>query len=294
MFTLKDTKKENTDEMSVNTLSLPLHPQQEIREIDMDQIVVNPYQPRKQFAQEDLEELAASLLSVGFIHPPTVRPSHVENTYEIISGERRFRAAQLAGFKKIPVVIRHSSHSVSAQAALIENIQRVDLNPIEIAQAMRNLMIQCHFTQDDLAKQVGKKRSTVANYLRLLTLPKGIQHSLNQGELSMGHAKVILSIEGEDKQMLLHDMIVRDGLTVRQTEEAALKIAEKVKKQTFIYTNRDFYLEFLAEKIQRKLGTKVTIQSKGQGGKVSIDYYSLDDLDRLLDIFGIQEESGTK
>lgn len=288
MLIFKDTQKEElTDEDEAST-SFSFAQRQEILEIEIGQIVVNPYQPRKQFSQDELEELAASLRSVGLIHPPVVRPAQEENKYEIISGERRFRAAQLAGFQKIPVVLRQSSANISAQAALIENIQRVDLNPLEIAQAMRNLMIQCRFTQDDLSKQMGKKRSTIANYLRLLSLPLAIQQSLTQGELTMGHAKVILSLEGEEKQMQLHDLIVREGLTVRQTEEAAIKIANKEKKQPIVYTNRDFYLEFLAEKVQRKLGTKVAIQSKGQGGRLSIDYYSLDDLDRLLTLFGIE------
>lgn len=273
-------------------------PIEELKEVFIRQILVNPYQPRRHFSQSELEELAASIKTVGIIHPPTVRlinPEEENPVYEIISGERRFRAAQIAGLTKIPVVIRRSDHHLSAQAALIENIQRVDLNPIEIAKALRDLIQQFHLNQDTLAQQIGKKRSTVANYLRLLSLPKNIQDSVSSDTITMGHAKAILSLEGSDKQNLLHELILRDDLTVRETEEKALNIAEKLKKQPPVYISRDFYLEQLAEKIQEKLGTKVTIQGKGpikgngkgKGGRITIDYYNLDDLDRVLNVFGV-------
>lgn len=261
----------------------------EVREIEVNKIVVNPFQPRRHFAQADLEELAVSIQAVGLIHPPVVRPHDSDDTFELVSGERRFRASQLAGLTKIPVIIRRSSNSISAQTALIENIQRVDLNPIEIAKALRSLVEQFGFNQDDLSMRIGKKRSTVANYLRLLTLPKNIQDSILRGEVTMGHAKAILSLEGFEKQNLLHELILRDELNVRDTEEAALRIAEKAKKKILIPTTRDFYLEQLAEKIQQKLGTKVTIQGRGKRGKIYIDYYNLDDLDRLLSIFGVDQ-----
>lgn len=259
----------------------------EVREIEVHKIMVNPFQPRRHFAQADLEELAESIRAVGLIHPPVVRPRDTEDTFELVSGERRFRASQLAGLTKIPVIVRRSSNSVSAQAALIENIQRVDLNPIEIAKALKSLIEQFGFNQDDLSLRIGKKRSTVANYLRLLTLPKNIQDSVLKGTITMGHAKAILALEGFEKQNLLHELILRDDLSVRETEEASLRIAEKAKKKVLIPTTRDFYLEQLAEKIQGKLGTKVTIQGRGKRGKIYIDYYSLDDLDRLLSILGV-------
>lgn len=259
----------------------------EVCEIEVHKIDVNPFQPRRHFAHADLEELASSIVAVGLIHPPVVRPKN-DGTYELISGERRFRAAQLAGLSKIPVLVRSSSNSISAQAALIENIQRVDLNPIEVAQALRSLIEQFGFNQDDLAQRIGKKRSTVANYLRLLSLPKNIQESVTNETISMGHAKAILSLQGFEKQNLLHELIMRDDLTVREAEEAALRIAEKAKKQTLVYATRDFYLEQLAERIQQKLGTKVMIQGKGKRGRICIDYYNLDDLDRLLALFGVE------
>jgi ParB family transcriptional regulator, chromosome partitioning protein len=263
--------------------------EEELKEVLIEQIQVNPYQPRRQFAQEDLEELALSIRSVGLIHPPTVRQINFETgLYEIVSGERRFRASQLAGLKKIPVLVRRSSHSLSAQAALIENIQRVDLNPIEIAKALRSLIEEFKFNQDELAQRIGKKRSTVANYLRLLGLPKKIQDSVVDGSITMGHAKAILSLEDFDKQHLLYEIVIRDALNVRETEEAAQRIGEKAKKKGLVYVNRDIYLEQLAEKIQEKLGTKVMIQGKGKRGRMTIDYYNLDDLDRLLLLLGVE------
>ena len=160
----------------------------EIKEIDLDQIIVNPYQPRRHFSLEELEELASSIQMVGLIHPPVVRPKE-RDMFELVSGERRFRAAQLAGLKKIHVLVRSSSNSLSAQAALIENIQRVDLNPIEIAKALKSLIEQFNFQQEELAARVGKKRSTVANYLRLLGLPKNIQDSVSQEMIQHGSCK---------------------------------------------------------------------------------------------------------
>ncbi len=263
---------------------------EELVEVSLNRIRVNPYQPRRSFVQEELEELAQSIRSVGLIHPPVVRPVPDSDLFEIISGERRCRAAQLAGLKKLMVLVRPFSQSHSAEAALIENIQRVDLNPLEIAKAMRELIGQFGFQQDELAVRLGKKRSTVANYLRLLSLPKDIQDSVSNGSISMGHAKAILSLEGFEKQNLLHEIVLRDQLTVRETEEAALRLAEKTKRPPVVDKNRDFFIEHLCEKMQRRLGTKVSIQALhgSKRGKIVIDYYNLDDLDRLLALFGIE------
>lgn len=258
---------------------------EEMRNIPLDLIVVNPFQPRRYFSEESLRELSQSIQTIGLIHPPAVRPRQ-DGTFELISGERRFRACQLAGFKTIPVVVRESSHAASAQAALIENIQRVDLNPLEIAKALRGLIEQFGFDQEEVAMRIGKKRSTVSGYLRLLSLPKGIQDGIASELITMGHAKAILSLEGFDKQNLLYGIITRDDLSVREAEEAAARISQKAKKQKLVYANRDFYLEQVAEKMQKKLGTKVFIQGKGKRGRVSIDYYSLDDLDRLIGLLG--------
>lgn len=261
----------------------------EIREIPIGDITINPFQPRREFAEEELQELAASISAVGLIHPPAVKLKEDGKTYELISGERRWRASRLAGLQTISVVVRQSSLSHSAQAALIENVQRVDLNPIEIAIALRRLVDEFGLNQEELAQRIGKKRSTIANYLRLLTLPKYIQNSVIKGTITMGHAKAILSLVPFEQQQLLFELIIRDGLTVRQAEESALRISEKGKRKQLLPVTRDFHLEQLAEKAQQSLGTKVFIQSSGKKGKIVIDYYSYDDLDRLLAIFGINE-----
>jgi ParB family transcriptional regulator, chromosome partitioning protein len=262
--------------------------QEELKHVPLTHILVNPYQPRREFKSEDLEELAQSIRAVGILHPPLVRPLPDSNLYELVSGERRFRAAQLADLSTIPVYIRKTCYSISAQSALIENIQRVDLNPLEIAKALKRLMAEFGFTQDHLAKQIGKKRSTVANYLRLLTLPQMIQNSVSKDCITMGHAKAILALDREDKQVLLHELILRDDLTVREAEQAAIRIGEKAKKQQLNYVSRDFYIEELEGKIRERLGTKVSIHGRGKRGQISINYYSLDDLDRLLTIFGVR------
>lgn len=274
---------------------MKLEQPEELKEVSIEKILINQFQPRRHFCQEELKELAASIRAVGLIHPPTVRPSEDGMMYEIIAGERRFRAAQLAGMNKIPVIIRHTAHHLSAEAALIENIQRVDLNPMEIAKALRKLMEQFGLHQEALALRIGKKRSTVANYLRLLALPKNIQESLFSNAITMGHAKAILSLDSEDRQNLLHELILRDNLNVRQVEEIAKRMSEKGKKsldkdneiEKEIDKVEDVHLKFLAERMQERLGTKVVIHGKGEQGKVSIDYYNLDDLDRVLRILGL-------
>jgi ParB family chromosome partitioning protein len=254
--------------------SKPTQPQEErIIEVEIEKIVVNPDQPRRIFSHEELDELAESLKSVGLIHPPTVRLIDDGDRFEIISGERRFRAAKLAGFKKILVHVRSTSKCLSAQAALIENVQRVDLNPLEIALSLQSLIHQFGFTQEQLARQIGKKRSTVANYLRLLTLPKAIQETISSGEISMGHAKVILSLEGTQKQFQLYEKIVQDNLSVRQTEDAAAKIVQQNNQQTFGFHKNDVHLEDIIQRLQEKFGTKVNIQGNTKKGRISIEYF---------------------
>lgn len=267
-----------------------LSSQDELKHVPLGLILVNPYQPRRDFNQEELEALAQSIRAVGIIHPPLVRPLPYSVNYELISGERRFRAAQLAKLETIPVYIRNTDYSTSAQAALIENIQRVELNPMEIAKALKKLIIEFSFSQEQLARQIGKKRSTISNYLRLLSLPQIIQESISKNFVSMGHAKAILALTQEDKQVLLHELILRDDLSVREAEKAAARIGEKARKQELNYVPRDFHLEQIADKIRERLGTQVAIQSRGKRGRISIDYYNLDDLDRLLAIFGVKHE----
>ncbi|MCB1118625.1 MAG: ParB/RepB/Spo0J family partition protein [Chlamydiia bacterium] len=246
-------------------------------EIEVDAVVANPHQPRKHFQIEDLEELAASIQQVGIIHPPVVRQGKELGTYELLSGERRLRAAKLAGLKRIPVIVETCSVAHSAEAALIENIQRVDLNPLEIAASIRQLMVTFDLTQEMVAKKVGKKRSTVANYLRLLQSPKELKDHLLKGSISMGHVKVLLSVEPESVQLNLLRRIVKEGLSVRQMEKMLKGKGTKVKP-------RDVHLEDLQEKLQNHFGTKVTCTK----GSISLSYYTLDDLERILQLIGIE------
>lgn len=260
---------------------------EELKEVDVAAIGINPYQPRRHFAKEDLEELSLSIKAVGLLHPPVVRQV-APNSYELISGERRYRALQMTGLKKIPVIIRSSSSSHSAQAALIENVQRVDLNPMEIANSLSRLMREFDYSQEDLALKIGKKRSTIANYLRLLTLPSPIQESIRLNTISMGHAKAILALEKGKQQEVLHEIILRDQLSVRKAEEMAHKM--QVKREAPRGVEGNVQLERLGEELQRKLGTKVVIQGGYDRGRITIDYYSLEELELILKGLGWEAE----
>lgn len=257
----------------------------EILELDLDLVEVNPFQPRKQFSQEELEDLAGSIVSVGLIHPPTVRAIH-GGRYELVSGERRLRASRLAGLTRIPVIVKKATTQTSAEAALIENIQRVDLNPLEIAYALKRLIDEYKFSQEELAQRIGKKRSTIANYLRLLFLPPAIQTSLKNDVITMGHAKAILSVEEIDRQLTLHDWIIQNNLSVRATEEAAKKLIQPDKCRM---KEINPFVVHLTRKVEEKCGVRCQIKEDDGKGSISLDFYSLDDLDRLLGLMGVSE-----
>ncbi len=260
--------------------------------ISLDQVQQNPYQPRKIFHEAELRELALSIQSTGIIHPPTVRPIENSDQYELISGERRVKAAKLAGLTQIPVILSLYNEIQAAQAAVIENIQRVDLNPIELAQALKKLMQEFGLTQEELSKTLGKKRATIANILRLLSLPDMIKKSLLQEFITLGHAKVILSLNEEDKQLLLHELILRDHLNVRETEKTAKKLSLKsTAYKTSPLKNKNIYLEELREDLQRYLGTKVNIYGDDQKGNITIEYHSLDNLTYILEKFSYQSNT---
>lgn len=259
----------------------------QIIEVPVEKIRVSPYQPRRVFADQQIDELASSIEEVGIIQPPVARYLPEEDAYELISGERRMRAAQKAGMRFIPIILRENDTQHSAEAALVENIQRVDLNPIEVAEALKALSQKFNLNQDELAHRVGKKRSTVANYLRLLSLPSEIQSSLGQGEITTGHAKAILSLETKKEQLKLHKEILKKGLTVRQAERSSSKNPKKEGKEaTTTPKQKDIHLAEIETKIGETLGTKVSISGTSSKGKVVIDYYSLNDLERILEQIG--------
>lgn len=253
---------------------------EEILFLDVDRIMPGKQQPRRVFHEESLKELAASIKEKGVLQPVIVSRTG-DGTFNLIAGERRWRASVLAGLKKIPALIKNVASKDSLEIALIENIQREDLNPIETAEAFNRLVKDFELTQEDLAARVGKERTTVANYLRLLKLPDEIKTMLYNGSLSMGHARALLSVEGKTRQIEAARKIIRSSLSVRETELLAKNISKPAKPAG----RKDPQISSLEEKLIKHLGTKVRIMHKGKkGGKIEIEYYSLDEFDRLLEI----------
>jgi ParB family transcriptional regulator, chromosome partitioning protein len=258
-----------------------------ICEVTWDSIRVSPFQPRRTFSEEELEELAASIRAVGLIHPPVVRKIEGSGKllyYELIAGERRWRAAQKAGLNRLNVLVRNSNDEHAAKSTLIENVQRVNLDPIEMARAFKKLIDVFRMTQEDVADKVGKKRSTVANYLRLLSLSDKIQQSLSSGAITMGHAKAILSLTSPEMRIKLTDLIIEKQLNVRETEKESRKLLRKKSSHPSLKEENSF--EEFEEELKRKFGTKVEIEHSKKGGKISLHYYSMDDLERLLSTLG--------
>jgi ParB family chromosome partitioning protein len=245
-------------------------------------IMPNPYQPRKNFSEKELEEMSESVKEKGILTPLLVTRSGEQ--YQLIAGERRWRAAQKAGLDRVPVVVREVNSTEALELALIENLHRKDLNPIEEAQAYNKLIEDSGFTQEILAKRLGKNRSVVTNLLRLLKLPVSIQKDLIEERIQMAHARLIAGLKSPEEQRLLRDAIVKKGLTVRQAEAAAKRLGKAalpIKKKTDV----DNYFSSLAENLKRSLGTKVDISKRGKEGRLVIYFYSDEELDRLLELF---------
>ena len=252
---------------------------EEVLYLDIDRIFPGEHQPRKAFKDDSLKELAASIKERGVLQPIIV--SRVgDGTFRLVTGERRWRAAALAGLKKIPALIKNVASRDSLEIALIENIQREDLNPIETAEAFRRLVTDFKLSQEELSDRVGKDRATISNYLRLLKLPEEIKSLIYNGSLSIGHAKAILAIDGKAHQMEAARKVIKKGLSVRETEALTKKISMPLK----VKATKDPQISSLEEKLIRNLGTKVRIFHKGKRGKIEIEYYSFEELDRLLEI----------
>jgi ParB family transcriptional regulator, chromosome partitioning protein len=253
---------------------------EEVLFLDIDRLLPGKEQPRKSFNEDALRELALSIKEKGVLQPVIVSRTG-DGFFNLIAGERRWRAAMLAGLKKIPALIKNVASKDALEIALIENIQREDLNPIETAEAFNRLIKDFDLTQEQLSERVGKDRATVSNYLRLLRLPEEIKTMLYGGQLSMGHARAILSMEGRASQIDAARKIVKSGLSVRETESLTKKISKPSKART----NIDPQISSLEEKLIKQLGTKVRIMHRNKkGGKIEIEYYSLDELDRLFEI----------
>ncbi len=248
-------------------------------ELDIEQIKPNTLQPRQKFDKESIDELARSIKESGVLQPIIVAPDG--KTYKIIVGERRWRAAQKAGLKKIPSLIRPMPKTQQLETSLVENLQREDLNPLEIALSYQKMAQELNYTQQETAEKVGKDRTSVANYLRLLKLPKEIQDNLAAGNISMGHARALLSLEGPELQISLYRQIIQENLSVRAVE----KLIHKHKKSPPSQKRRkaDADLMALQEDFIRLLGTKISISGNQNKGIIKIHYFSMDDLNRIYE-----------
>jgi len=241
----------------------------------------NREQPRKYFDKEELEKLAESIKQHGLISPILVQDR--KTFYEIIAGERRWRAARLAGLKEIPVIIRNYSEQEIAEISLIENIQRVDLDPIEEAMGYKRLMTEFNLKQEEVAERVSKSRSTITNSMRLLKLSEEVQKMVMSRQLSEGHARSLLAVEDPKLQKELADRVVKENLSVRDIEKLVKNLGKPTKEKTSQNNEYDVFYKDLSEKLKKTLGTKVQISGKGDGsGKIEIEFYSNDELDSLI------------
>jgi ParB family chromosome partitioning protein len=251
-------------------------------EMDVASLTPNLFQPRKNFDKEKMEELKGSIRKHGMIQPIVVRK--MANGYEIVAGERRLKAAKEIGLKKIPAIIKSINNEKSLEIALVENIQREDLNPVEQANAFKRLVDEFNLTQQELAEATGKSRALVTNTIRLLKLNPEIQKNISEGKISFGHAKLLLSIEDEEVQKAVCDRIIANGLSVRDTERL-IKNIEKVQKKSFKVKN--ITIEHFPEvegRLRDVLGTKISILYDGKKGKINIEFYNKEDLRRITNL----------
>lgn len=267
---------------------------QGVVELEIGQIVPNPAQPRRDFDPARLEELAASIREHGIVQPIVVR--QVGEGYEIVAGERRWRAAKEAGLTKVPALVREFTDAERMEIALIENLQREDLNPLEEAEAYRTLMETFGLTQDALAKRLGRSRPQVANTLRLLQLESKVQEEVRSGRLSMGHAKVLLGVADAADQVALAERAVREQLSVRQLEELIERRGAEAKRRTAVRQKLPPDLAAVERRLREQFGTPVKLRWSGDRGRVEITFFGEEGLGRLLDALGMsgQEPSGPR
>ena len=254
-------------------------------EISVEAIEPNQRQPRTHFDEGALTELADSIKQYGVLQPLIVRPLS-EGKYELIAGERRLRASKLAGLSTVPVLLKPAGHQSSLEMALIENVQREDINALECAKAYRRLIDEFAMTQEQVADKVGKSRVAIANTVRLLRLPKRVQEGLQEGRLSEGHARALLAFETEAQQLAVYDQILERGLTVREVENAAKPKAPKGSAKAKAAEPKDGNDQALEEALSTFFGSPTRIQRAEVGGKLSIEFYSDEDLERIVEILG--------
>jgi ParB family chromosome partitioning protein len=257
--------------------------------ISIEDVTPNPYQPRIQMNNESLEELAASIKEKGVVQPILVRSMGTDK-YEIIAGERRFRACKMIGLPEVPAIVKEVNDTEAMAIAITENIQREDLNAVELARAYSALMNEFNLTQEQLAQSVGKSRPAVANMMRLLQLPQEIQENILSSKISMGHARALLSLEQQNLQIELCKKIIELELSVRQTEKMVQKLLQPPKQQRIAFRSAE--IEAIENKLRTMLATQVKVQQTGKKGKIEIEYYSVDDIDRIMNIIEAGLASG--
>ncbi len=248
-----------------------------VQEIEISRIIANPHQPRVEFVEEKMQELANSIKVHGIIQPLIVTKN--ENGYELIAGERRLQAAKLAGLETVPVIVREANEQNKFELSIIENVQRHDLNLIEEASSYKKLAEEFGLSQEEISEKMGKSRSVVANRIRLLSLPIEIQKALTGGRITEGHAKLLLAITNPEKQRAFFELILKDKLTVRQTEDKTRQISVKTHKRNVAV---DPEVKSREDALSSFLGTKVKIKKSGTGGRIIVDYYSQEELEGIL------------
>ncbi|KIO67686.1 hypothetical protein B4064_1704 [Caldibacillus thermoamylovorans] len=254
-----------------------------VQEVNIKELRPNPYQPRKIFSDEAIEELKQSILEHGILQPLIVRKSI--KGYEIVVGERRYRAAKMAGLDIVPVVVRDLNDQQMMELAVLENLQREDLTPIEEGAAYQMLMDQLHITQEQLAKRLGKSRPHIANHVRLLSLPKEIQQLIIDGKLSMGHGRALLGLKKKDKIKPVVDKVIKEQLNVRQLEQLVNNLNKNVPRETKNQKEKkDIFLIEQETYLRERFGTTVNIKQSKNKGKIEIQFFSKDDLNRILEI----------
>lgn len=279
--------EEDKIEIRENVLTEAEH-KEKVVNMDINKIVPNREQPRREFDKENLEALAQSIKIHGVIQPIIVKP--VENGYEIIAGERRLRASKMAGKDSVPCIIRDVEEIASAQLALIENLQRDDLNPIEEAMAYQNLTSKYKITQEKLSIAVGKSRSYITNTMRLLKLNDEVIELINSNRISSGHGKVILSIEDEALQKKVANHIAEKDLSVREAEKYVKQLLEPNNQEIKAKSNKNPQVKHYEEELIAYFGTKVNVKDKNGKGKIEIEYYNLDDFERIIELLELNKE----
>ncbi len=282
---LNDSVSVLPNKTELKTGPAEVNPMGSVSEINISEIEVNPFQPRTDFDIEALAELADSIKLQGLIQPITVRRVN-QHRYQLISGERRLRASKQAGLTQIPAYVRTANDQQMLEMALIENIQRENLNAIEVALSFQRMIDECHLKQEELGERVSKNRSTVTNYLRLLKLPPAIQASIRDGQISMGHARALITINDPAKQLYIHKLINQDGLSVRKVEEMARDLQRSpVKKEGKQPEPLSFQVQKIQSDLASKFSTQVKLKVNSQGkGSIEIPFLSEDDLNRILEM----------